>query len=182
MLVALALIGGIVLLIAGGDDSNDDSGSTPTRATTNLQEKFLKRTVVNAEDGISVRRPGHWSDAKNNGVITLRSADRCVAVNLSAPPGAPGLRSLRRDALATLRQGFKKVRVGPGGRAKVGGIPTRSSTIVLTADKGKRRRVLLSIGKGERHTYLTEVVLGNPSCQADLALAQVVLGSIEYTK
>jgi len=183
LLVSLALIGGLVLLITGdGDDDERASGSQPTQQVQDLQEKFLKKTVVLPDDGISVRRPGSWTDDKNNGVIILRSDDRCVAVNLSAPTDAKGAKSLRTDSITALRQNFKNVQVSAGGHAKVGGIPTTTNAITLKDDEGNRRRVLLSIGTGKKKAYLTEVVLGNPSCQADLQLAQLVLTSVQYTK
>jgi hypothetical protein len=183
LLVAVAVIGGLVLLITGGDDNGgNSSGSQPSQQVQDLQDKLLKKTVVLPDDGISVRRPGNWTDDKNNGVIVLRSADRCVAINLSAPTDAKGAKSLRSDSLAALRQNFKKVQVSGGGRAQVGGVPTTTKAVTLIDDQGNRRRLLLSIGTGKKNAYLTEVVLGNPSCQADLTLAQVVLTSIQFTK
>jgi hypothetical protein len=183
LLVAVAVIGGLVLLITGGDDKGNgtNAGAQSPQAQA-LQDQFLKKTVVLPDDGISVRRPGNWTDDKNNGVIVLRSADRCVAINLSAPTDAKGAKGLRSDSLAALRQNFKKVQVSGGGRAQVGGIPTTTKAVTLTDDQGNKRRLLLSIGTGKKNAYLTEVVLGNPSCQADLALAQVVLTSIQFTK
>jgi hypothetical protein len=181
-LVAAALIGGLVLLIAGGGDGGGRQGAAPSNRVADLQNKLLKHTVVNARDGISVRRPANWADHKAHSVITLRSADRCVAINLSAPAGAEGTARLRRDSLRAVRTGFTKVRVGPGGRGQVGGIPTTSNTLELTDDAGHTRRVLLSVSKGENHSYLTEVVLGNPACADDLRVAQVVLTSVEFTK
>ena len=185
VLVAAAVIGGIILLISGGGGSDKGSSGSAGRspqATKALQDKFLRHTVVLPDDGISVRRPAGWKDSKNNGVITLRSADRCVALNLSAPPDANGANALRRDALAALKRGYKNVDVAAAGHAQVGGIPTTSNSITLTDSKGDRRRVILSIGNGKKNTYLTEVVLGNPSCAADLAMAQIALTSVQFTK
>jgi hypothetical protein len=169
-----------VLIATGGDD--DDDSDSGRQQVSELQEALLKRTVVIPRDGISVRRPGKWSDRKEQGAITLFSPSRCVSVSLAAPAEAKEARSLHRDSLTALRQLYEKVRVGPGARGKVGGIPTMSNSIFLTDDKGNRRRVLLSTGRGKRHAYLTQVVLGNLSCQDDLAVANVILTSVEYTK
>jgi len=185
VLVGVALIGGIILLISGGGGSDNGGSGSAVRsqqATKALQDKFLRHTIVLADDGISVRRPISWKDSKNNGVITLHSADRCVAINLSAPPDAKGANALRTDALAALKHGYKNVNVAGAGHSQVGGIPTTSNSVTLTDSKGDRRRVILSIGKGTKNTYLTEVVLGNPSCAADLAMAQIALTSVQYTK
>jgi hypothetical protein len=176
--VAAALIGGIVLLVGGGDDDSDSGGEQ----VRGLQESVLDRTVVIAEEGISVRRPGNWRQKKEQGVITLLSPNRCVSVNLAAPFDANQTAQLRRDSLAALRQLHEKVRVGPGGPGNVGGIPTTSNTITVTDEKGNQRRVLLGIGRGKKHAYVTQVVLGNPRCQQELAVAQVILSSVEYTK
>jgi hypothetical protein len=184
VLAAAALVGGVILLISGGSDggSSSSAAGTSRQAMKALQDKFLMHTVVLPDDGISVRRPASWKDSKNNGVITLHSGDRCVAINLSAPPDAKGANALRNDSLKALRQSYKNVQVGPGGPGQVGGVPTTSSTVTLTDSKGNRRRLVLSIGKGKKNAYLTEVVLGNPSCAADLAMAQIVLTSVQFTK
>jgi hypothetical protein len=179
-LIAAALIGGIVLLIVGDDD---DSGSNASRPVSpQLQDKFLKHTVVEADKGISVRRPGNWSDSKGNGVVTLQSHDRCLAMTLSAPVPAGKAKGLRSDSIALLKSSYKNVRVGPAPDSDVGGIPTTSDTISFNDQKGNPIRVLLSVGTGNKYAYLTEIVVRDPSCQGDLGLGQVVLSSIEYTK
>ena len=184
LLVAIAVIGGVILLVTGDDDSDRGSGAGPAPAAdlNELQDRFLDRTVVIPSDGISVRRPADWKDSKEQGVITLLSPNRCVSVSMSAPAGAKGAKGLMDDSLGALRQTYKKVAVVPGGQGAIGGVPTTSRTIQLTDAKGNRRRVLLGVGTGNKNAYLTQVVLGNPSCQGELALAQVILSSAEFTK
>jgi hypothetical protein len=173
------LLGGIVLLIAGG---GGDSGSDSAQGVSNLQDKLLRKTVVVPPGGISVRRPGDWKATRAHEVITLFSPNRCVSVSLSAAAKAKEAKSLLGDSLAALKQTYKNVKVAPGGGGSIGGIPTTSKTIQLTDEKGNRRTVLLSVGTGKRNAYATQVVLGNPSCRAELGVAQVILTSIEYTK
>jgi hypothetical protein len=177
VLVAAALIGGVVLLIAGGGSDSGSSGKV-----RELQDQYLKHTVVSVRNGISVRRPGNWTDSKNHGVVSVQSRDRCVAIHLSAPAEPKQWKALMRDSVKALRVTYKNVQVTPGGRAQLGGIPTRSNAIALTDDKGNRTRLLLSVGRGKKYAYVTEVVVGNPACRADVALAQIVLTSIDYTK
>jgi len=179
VLVAAALLGGIVLLIAGGDD---DSGPESAQRVSNLQDNLLKKTLVVPPDGISVRRPADWKDSRAHGLITLFSPNRCVSVSLSAAAEAKEAKSLLGDSLAALQGSYKNVKVAPGGRGAIGGIPTTSKTVQLTDDKGNRRRVLLSVGRGKKNAYVTQVVLGNPRCQAELGVAQLILSSAEYTK
>jgi hypothetical protein len=179
LLIAAALIGGLVLLFAGG---GDDSGSASSHQASQLQDKFLSQTIVERDKGISVRRPRSWSDSKNAGVITLRSRDRCLAMTLAAPESAKGAKGLRDDSIALLRRSFGNATVQQAPDSPVGGIPTSSDALGFTDRKGNPIRVLLSIGTGDRYSYLTEIVVRDPSCQGDLQLAQVVLGSIQYTK
>jgi hypothetical protein len=155
VLVGLALIGGLVLLLAGGDD--DDGGSEQSQQVRDLQEELLTKTVVDKSDGISVRRPKQWTDDKTQGVIVMRSPSRCVAVNLSAHD-QKGIERLLSENVRLLRSSFKKVGVGPTVRDPVGGIPTISRWVDLTAE-GTRRKVVLSIGKGKKHAYIIEVVV-----------------------
>jgi hypothetical protein len=182
LLVAIAVIGGLILLVTGNDDGDSGTGPQPTADLNDLQNRFLDRTVVIPSDGISVRRPANWQDSKEDGVITLLSPNRCVSVSMSAPAGTKGAKGLMDDSLSALRQTYNKVEVVPGGQGAIGGVPTTSRTIQLTDSNGNRRRILIGVGTGNKNAYLTQVVLGNPSCQGELALAQVVLSSAEFTK
>ena len=180
VLVAAALIGGLVLLFTGGDDN--DAGTTTSQQASQLQDKFLKHTVVEADKGIAVRRPADWSDDKNHGVITLQSHDRCLAMTLAAPEDADKANGLREDSLALLKRSFGNAKVGPAPDSPVGGIPTTSDALSFTDEKGRQIKVLLSVGKGDKYAYLTEIVVRDSRCQGDLQLAQVVLSSIQYSK
>ena len=180
VLVAAALIGGLVLLVAGG--GGDDSSSGSAKQTSQLQDRFLKHTVVVADKGISVRRPANWKDSKQHGVVSLQSHDRCLAMTLSAPQGADQSKGLRSDSIAVLKRSFGNAKVLPAPDAPVGGIPTTSDALGFTDQKGNPIRVLLSVGRGHKYSYLTEVVVRDPRCQGDLQLGQVVLSSIQYTK
>jgi len=178
VLIATAVIGGLVLLFAG----DDDSGSQTSPQASQLQDKFLAHTVVEPDKGISVRRPANWSVTKNDGTITLRSKDRCLAMTLSAPQGADKAKGLRDDAIALFKSSFDNAKLRPAPDSPVGGIPTTSDALSVTDQKGNQIQILLSVGKGEKYAYLTEVVVRDPRCQGALQLAQVVLSSIQYTK
>jgi hypothetical protein len=182
LLVAIAVVGGLLLLVSGDDDRDSGSGAQPITDLNDLQNQLLDRTVVIPSDGISVRRPADWKDSKEHGVITLLSPNRCVSVSVSAPADAKGAKGLLDDSLGALRQTYKKVELIPGGQGAIGGVPTTSRTIQLTDAKGNRRRALLGVGAGDKNAYLTQVVLGSPSCEGELGLAQVILSSAEFTK
>ena len=180
VLVAIALIGGLILLITGGDDG-DGSGSKPTANLSQLQNRFLDNTVVNPDKGISVRRPASWDITKKAGVINIQSKDNCAVMQLSAPVPAGRAEALRHDGINVLRSQFKNARVQPAANSPIGGVPTRSETITFKDPKGNNVRVLLSVGTGKRNAYLTEVVVRDPSCQGDLQMAQLMLSSAEFT-
>jgi hypothetical protein len=183
VLVALALVGGLVLLIAGGDGDEDDSAAATTSSqAAQLQDKFLKQTVVEVDKGISVRRPGNWSHTKRNGVITLQSRDSCLAMTLSAPQPADQAKKLRSDSIDLFRSSYRGAQVQSAPSSQVGGIPTSSNTINFKDQKGNPIRVLLSVGTGNKYAYLTEIVVRDPRCQGDLQLGNLVLSSVQYTK
>jgi hypothetical protein len=183
VLVALALIGGLVLLISGGDDDSD-SASTAEAAPdiSQLQDQFLDRTVVDADKGISIRRPASWKVNREHGVTNIQSKDRCLVMQLSAPVPAGRADELRKDGITVLRDQFKNAKVQPGSGSQIGGVPTRSATITVTDQKRNNIQVLLSVGTGKRNAYLTQVVVRDPSCQGDLQLAQLMLGTAAFTK
>jgi hypothetical protein len=182
LLVALALIGGLILLIAGDDDNDSQPVTTRTADVTQLQNRFLDRTAVDADKGISIRRPASWKVSKEHGVTNIQSKDRCLVMQLSAPVPAGKAAGLRKDGITVLRDQYRSARVQPGSRSAVGGVPTRSDTITVKDPKGNNVRVLLSVGTGRSNAYLTQVVVRDPSCQGDLQLAQLMLGTAQFTK
>jgi hypothetical protein len=180
VLVAIAVIGGIVLLIAGGDD--DKSGAVGTGDVSVLQNRLLDRAVVDSDKGITLRRPASWDVTKKGGVTNIQSKDRCLVMQLSAPVPAGRARAVHKDGITVLRSQFKNANVQPAGTSQIGGVPTRSDTITFTDRKSNHVSVLLGVGTGKHNAYLTEVVVRDPSCQGDLQLAQLMLGSLEFTK
>src|SRR5262249_40787583 len=179
VLVGLALIGGIVVLIVGGGDDNNQSAASPQVA--NLQDQLLQRTVVNPDAGISIRRPGNWIDTKRNGTISIRSHDRCLVVSLSAPTSKDDADTVRRQGVSYYKDNYKNVKVQGAPDSKLGGIPTTTNTVTFGVN-GHRVAALVSVGKGNRNAYVTQVVVRNPSCQGDLQLAQLMLGTAQFTK
>jgi hypothetical protein len=182
LLVALALIGGLMLLAAGSDDSDAGSSARTTADLGDLQERFLDRAVIDPGNGISVRRPASWKSKREHGVTNIQSKDRCLVMQLSAPVPAGKADELRKDGVSVLRDQFKNAKVQPGSKSQLGGIPTTANTITFTDRKGSTVQVLLSVGTGRKNAYLTQVVVRDPSCQGDLQLAQLMLQSVEYTK
>jgi hypothetical protein len=193
VLVAIALIGGLILLISGGSDGGDarsGSDGTPQISATprdspqisELQNRFLNRTVADRDKGISVRSPGNWKVKKKGGVTTIESKGGCLVMQLSAPVPADKAKALRKDGIGVLRSRYRNVKLRRAPRSKLGGIPTRSVRITITGRKGNHLQALLSVGTGKKHAYLTEVVVRNPACQRDLQLAQLMVGTVEFTK
>jgi hypothetical protein len=129
-----------------------------------------------------VRRPSSWSDTKRGNVVTLRSKNNCVAMTLAAPTRANQTKNLIQATIDALRQTQKNVSFKSVGHGEVGGIPTASYRAELKNQKGDQVRALFSIGRGKQFAYLTQTVLGNSSCTEELATAQVIQTSIEYTK
>jgi hypothetical protein len=119
---------------------------------------------------------------KAHGVTNIQSKDRCLVMQLSAPVPAGRAKALRRDGIAVVRSQYENARLRPAPQSNIGGIPTRSDTITFTDRKGNDVRVLLGVGTGRKNAYLTELVVRDPSCQGDLQLAQLMLGSVEFTK
>ena len=174
------MIGGIVLLIAGGGD--DNSGSPSSADISKISDKVLTHTLVNPDKGISVRIPANWSSRKSNGVISAQSHDRCLAMQFAAPLPADQAKKLRTDGIKTFRSQYKKVDVKPATGPRVGGLPTTTDAITVTADKGRQVRLLLNVSTGKKYAYLTETVFRDPSCTVDLHLGNLVLRNVQYTK
>ena len=181
VLVAAAILGGVLLLLLGSSDDDESPGPSP-EDISKLQDEVLDKTVVDPSAGISVRRPSSWSDSKERNVITLRSKNRCVAMTLAAPAEADQADKLLDATIDAIRGTQKNVAFKRAGHAQVGGIPTASYRTALKNQKGAEIRAVISIGTGKKYAYLTQTVLGNASCRQDLAVAQLIQTSIEYTK
>ena len=115
-------------------------------------------------------------------MTNIQSKDRCLVLQLSAPVPAGKADELRKDGISVLRDQFKGAKVQPGSRAEIGGVPTTSNTITVNDAKGRDIQVLLSVGTGRKNAYLTEVVVRDASCQGDLQLGQLTLGSAQFAK
>ena len=180
VLVALAVIGGIVGLIVGGGD--DHESTTASSQVQSLQDQLLTKTVVNPDTGISIRRPGDWTAEKNRGVISIRSKDSCLVVSLSAPTDKGQADTVRKQGIGFYKDTYKNVKVQPvPGSNEVGGISTTTNRITFN-ENGHRIQVLLSVGTGKKNAYVTQVVVRDPQCQGDLQLAQLMLGTVQFTK
>jgi hypothetical protein len=103
-------------------------------------------------------------------------------MQLSAPVPAGKADELRKDGISVLRSQYRGAKVQPGPNSPIGGVPTTSSTVGVKDPKGNNIQVLLSVGKGQRNAYLTQVVVRDTSCQGDLQLAQLMLSSAQFTK
>ena len=103
-------------------------------------------------------------------------------MTLAAPANAGDTKKLLQATIDAIRETQRNVAFKRAGSDPVGGIPTASYRAALKNPKGHEVRALLSVGRGQKYAYLTETVLGTSSCRQDLAAAQVILSSIEYTK
>jgi hypothetical protein len=175
------VIGGIVLLAVGGGGGSSGSDKPAASQVKSLQNQVLQHTVVNHAAGISVRRPANWVDTHGKDLISLRSHDSCVAMTLATPPHEATPGHLLNDSLVLLKRSYQNVHAQKVQSGQVGGIPTTTYTVDGPRD-GTPIRIVLSVGKGKSHAYLTEVVLQDPSCQGAVQRAQVILSSVQYTK
>lgn len=178
VLIALAALGGGILLA-----TDDDSDETTTRVDPEqLAEERLTEEVRDARNGIAAAIPEGWSQRRRSGLITLESADRCVSISLAAPVRSPQADSLLDDTVAQLRREFKGARVQKGSGQRVGGLQGPGAVLVVENSEGGTVRVLITVGRGKRKAYLTQVVLRDPSCEESLVESQLVLNSVAYAK
>jgi hypothetical protein len=175
VLVLAAVIGGIVVLSGGGDD---DSGS----ATSEADSSQLTQRLTKQDSGLSGFYPQDWRRTEKRGITNLVSPDSCIAISLSAPATAAQSGALLNDSIAALRRSFKQteVRRQPGA-ARIGGLPTRGA-LVAVSRQGRTALVELSVGRGKRFAYLTEVVLREPPCEGSIGLGRQIIGSLQFTR
>jgi hypothetical protein len=181
---AATLVGGTLALfgVFGGGERNDEA---TREAETQIEaaRASLTESLVDKREGISVRYPKSWRSDTLRGEHLLESRDRCMAIKISTPAAASQAGRLRRDTLAALRRGFKRIQVTPGDSGKqIGGIPTTQDVITVQAKQGAPARILVAVGRGKKRAYLTEFVLRHSACGRALIEAQLALTSARYTR
>jgi len=183
-----AAIGGLILI--SEDDAQDqlepEARSAPFEPTPESVVRATRQALTGkAGDktrGIVVRYPAAWSQDKRDGLIILKSPDRCAAVTLSAPGPPEKATAIRKEALKALRRSFKRITVRPGSGDPIGGVPTTGRVVDFEDRKGRPVRIILSVGTGSKYAYLSQTLLRGPSCSSSLLDAQLILSTLELSK
>jgi hypothetical protein len=182
ILIVAAVIGGLVLL--AGDDSNEPAAGDEPSAEEQVQE-LIDRTLTESfekeETGLAVRYPEEWKLSEGRGLVTLESPSRCVAISLSAPGAASESGPLLEDSIASIRRSFGGAEVRRN-KGSVGGLPAMGALVGVANKQGNPVVIRLNVARGKRFSYLSQVVLRVPPCQADAAQATLILDTIEYSK
>jgi hypothetical protein len=181
---AAVLVGGtLTLLSIGDDDGADEEASTEAQKEIAALEAGQTESLEDKRNGIALRFPRTWRRSNRRGEHVLESRDRCMAIKLSAPVAAARAGRLRRDTLAALRRGFRRIQIAPGEQGKqIGGIPTTQDVITIQTKQGGQTRVLLAVGRGKNLAYLTESVLRDPACNRTLLEGQLILNSARFSR
>jgi hypothetical protein len=164
---------------SGGGDVTQSAADADPQA---LADERLTEQVRDRGEGISARIPESWKQSSEQGLISLESGDRCVAISLAAPVGKSSAGSLLDDTVAELRGEFEGAQVQRLGAQRIGGLPGETVVLQVKPAKGDQVRVLITVGRGKQQAYLTQVVLRDPACGDALVDSQLVVNSIEYTK
>jgi hypothetical protein len=185
-LIALAALGA-GLLVASDDDDDSGDGTTVSQEeveeqVARLEDERLTVKVSDGEKGIAARIPKGWEESREQDLINLESGDRCVSVSLAAPAPSGDTGKLLDETIDGLRGQFKGAQVQRGAGQDVGGLDSRGAVLEVKGPNGDPVRVLITVGRGERFAYLTQVVLRDPACGESLVDSQLVVNSIEYTK
>ena len=173
--------------MATGDDDSGEGGSSVSDEAADerreqLAEERLTEEVRDAARGILARYPAEWKQEKRSGLIMLESGDRCVSITLAAPKPAGGADALLDDTVAAVKRNFPGAQVERGAGQRVGGLAGSAAVLEVKNPDGDPVRVLITVGRGERFAYLTQVVLRDPACGDALVDSQLVVNSISYSK
>jgi hypothetical protein len=126
---------------------------------------------------ISYRVPSGWREKKQASAVRLRSGDRSAEIVIAAPAPASEAESVLDEALAAIRDGYRKVEVAPGSGREVGGLDARGAVVTATTG-GVELRILVAVATGRGRTYLVEVFTTAAIPAARLREAQIALNSL----
>jgi hypothetical protein len=176
-LIAIAALGGLVLL-ADGDDG--DSAS-PAQEIPAEQQGGLGQTEDDPGSGIAARWPSEWRKLERGEVTAFQSPDRNVVVAISAPTNAAKADQLRRDAIASAAAGYKNPEVRQGKGRTIGGLWAEGATISGNGPGGQSSS-LVAVAAGKQNAYLLEVLTTANAPSGRLVEAQLILNSLRLTK
>ncbi len=171
--MAIALIGGMVLLIAGGSDDSDGGSAADVELT---------ETVNDRGTGLSVAYPEGWKRAKGGGAIRLESPDGCAEISMSAPVPAGEAEQLRRSAIDALRSSFQQTQVRHLPRARENGMPTTGALVAARRKDGRNMVIRFTVTRGRELAHLTSVHFRRPPCEEAAPEIEAILGSIEFSR
>jgi hypothetical protein len=176
-LIAIAAVGGLVLL-ADGDDGDS---ATPAQEFSEEQQGGLDQTVDDPGSGISASWPSEWRKLERGEVTAFQSPDRTVMVAISAPTNAANADQLRRDAIASATAGYKNPEVRQGKGRTIGGLRAEGATISGNGPGGQSSS-LVAVAAGKQNAYLLEVFTTANAPSGRLVEAQLILNSLRLTK
>lgn len=180
-----AVIGGLVLL------ADDEEGSepiepaverSPEEVAAELAERTLTESLEKEDAGVKAAYPEGWRRSEESGIVSLESPDRCTVISLSAPAAAAEAKQLREDAIAALRQSFKKVEVRRNKPGALGGLPTTGALLAVRNEQGNNVLIDIAVSRGKDLAHLTQVVLRAPPCEAATPQRALIVDSLEFSR
>ncbi|MGI8945616.1 MAG: hypothetical protein ACR2GL_05180 [Thermoleophilaceae bacterium] len=177
MVAALALAAMAVTAVLVLRDSSDQS-ATPTTESPPRQQGVRFGA---ARLGIVGFRPRSWRVTRSPRAIRVRSPDRAGLVGVSVAPSSVGPRALIGSSLAAVRRSYRRVRLAPVRRARIGGVAARTTGGTATNSSGVRLDLVLVSAKGSRRTYLIQAFVARSAAGTRLAEAQQIVNSLDLT-
>jgi len=171
-LAAGALVVLAVIVLAAGSGGGDDPAPAPLPPPPRAE-----RTLSAPRAGITMRVPAGWTARRAGGGLTMRSADRSVALAVVRPRGATSSARVLREAARDLRRRYRVRSARPAPARRLAGLPAIG--LVLDARiRSRPVRSLVSAAQGRRRAWLAEVFASARAPAARLAEGQVALNSL----
>jgi hypothetical protein len=183
-LIALAVLGGLILLTDDGDDGGDRTGGgdrTAVQEGVSQSQPEVGQSLNDAKSGISVEWPSDWTKVEKRGAIGFQSPDKTLLVLISAPADAADADQLRKDAIAATAAGYKNPVVRPGKGRTIGGLPADGAT-VSGQGPGGQSVTLVAVAAGKQKAYLFEVLTAENAPTKRLVEAQLILNSLQLSR
>jgi hypothetical protein len=170
LIVALLVAIPVTILIRGG---GDEESAAPTLAAPALNPGVKSRAL-----DVSYQVPEGWKESKKAKAIQLRSNDRSVLIAIASPAPASKSGPLLDDTLASIRSGYRDVRIQPGSGRQVGGLDAKGAVVAAKTRDGNELRIVVAVAEGKKRAYLVEVFTAVSADPERLREAQVALNSV----
>ena len=162
----------------GGDPAPEDV----VRGEVERRAAGLTESLDDPKTGISARWPAAWDRRERDGAVAFRSPNAKMVISISTPAPARDADELRKGAISSIEEEYRKAKIQHGKGRTIGGLPAKGAVINARQRSGDPARILVAVARGRKRSYLLQVVSAPGTPSDTLIDGQLILSSIRLSR